>query len=1142
MKTLNIFTTPFVLFLLALGCLSLPVMAEDSSIPVNATFVFPQASSIEKPDNIPALAFDGKTETRWCAVDGNYPQWLSFTFQQPAVIEQIQLVWESQSPYQYRIEGTSDGAHWTTLVDASQNKSSKPGYHRIAKPAPLKTIRITGLSRSHGGWCSIREVLVKGKQANGKAIEKLWPVDQNNKPYSPKPVDPYKQAGNIPPVIEPLTPEQEAKILKDVKVADGFEATLFAAPPAVNYPVFVAAAPEGTLFVSSDGNGSLGRSPKRGRIIRLKDTNGDGRADQTNVFCEIDAPRGLVWDKDRLYVMHPPHLSVFIDYDHDGVADEQKILVKNLAFGYDKRPADHTTNGLSMGPDGWLYIAGGDFGFMNATGTDGTTLTHRAGGVIRVRPDGTGLEIYSTGTRNILEVAISPSLDIFARDNTNDGGGWDVRFHHFTGSDDHGYPRLYINFPEEIIAPLADYGGGSGCGAVYIDEPGFGKWNNAPFTADWGTGALWHHSVTPQGATYKETQKPQPFVKMTRPTDADVDAMSRLYVASWKGATFNWNGPNVGYIVCVKPKAFHPKPLPEFDQLADDELVALFDDASYRRRMEAMRELQRRNNPKANLLLSNATASYTPERKLVAELTKSDDAAALLEALTHSDPVVVHIAIRRLAALNAVNETLSWLDQHPDHARAALRALAMMHNAEAVQGIIKRVQTTQQTPLKRELLTALCRLYHLEGKWKGDSWGTRPDTRGPYYQPATWEESQKIFDVLQKSLSEATPEEASWLVETMTKNRISSDQTLDRLLKLAETHDEMLAPAVNQLAGKKNISELGKRILIKAASSQSTSPVTLKEAVISLVQLNDAQAVRAVLKAMAKLKSIRNARNHLNQAQERLFASQLIENQITQFSQSATTSESSFWGTAVVLQIAARPNASPEALSTANTAINQLWSTPEGQKQLVEVAIGIKSHTLDERILALKSSADSQSVALASRAMKELKIAPPEKDSTPKVGELTTPQAIEQAVATKGNLALGEQLFTRANCVACHTTSKSQVQKGPYLGNIAATYKRKQLAEAILVPDKTIAQGFATTLIATFEGKIITGFVTKESADRVQLRDAQAKEYDIDKEEIIERKTLTTSVMPKGLFDKYSVKELASLLDYLEALTANQKK
>src|SRR6476620_6850848 len=133
---------------------------------------------------------------------------------------------------------------------------------------------------------------------------------------------------------------KEAEILKDVKVADGFEATLFSAPPQSNYPVFVAAAPDGTLYVSSDGNGSLGRDPQRGRILRLRDLDNDGRADEVKEFVkDVDSPRGLVWDHDRLYLLHPPHISEYIDKDGDGIADEEHILVKNIGWTFKDRPA-----------------------------------------------------------------------------------------------------------------------------------------------------------------------------------------------------------------------------------------------------------------------------------------------------------------------------------------------------------------------------------------------------------------------------------------------------------------------------------------------------------------------------------------------------------------------------------------------------------------------------------------------------------------------------------------------------------------------------------------------------------------------------------------------------------------------------------
>ncbi len=606
--------------------------AKPQVMPKNAKLVHVSASSIQSP-NLPENVLDGNPGSRWCAENSSYPQWIQLDFQTPQTVSDIKITWERNVAYQYRVLASTDGKEFVTVVDATTNTNDPPRFEPlVGLDQAIHSVRIEGLGTRQGGWCSIREVEFKGKK-----IRSLWPADEKFQPlFQPTPAggkpDPNAKQGNIVPRIEPLSPQQEAEILKDVRVPAGFEATVFAAPPAVNYPVFVAAAPDGTLYVSSDGNGSLGRDPGRGRVIRLRDLDGDGKADETKVFCEVDAPRGLVWDHDRLYLMHPPHLSVFIDADGDGVADEQQILVKNLAFGYDQRPADHTTNGLSLGVDGYLYVAGGDFGFMDAEGTDGRKLTHRGGGVIRVRPDGTGLELYSTGTRNILEVAISPQMEMFARDNTNDGGGWDVRFHHFTGGDNHGYPRLYKNFPDECIAPLADYGGGSGCGAVYIDEPGFGEWNDAPFSADWGTGALFHHAVQANGATFQETRVPQPFVKMTRPTDADVDAMSRLYCASWRGATFRWEGPNVGYIVQVRSKNYQPSPLPEFDQLSDDQLVGLLESNSHRRRLEAQRELLRRGNPKYELLLDLAIAGRTEARNLVHRIQNNATDAEIISA------------------------------------------------------------------------------------------------------------------------------------------------------------------------------------------------------------------------------------------------------------------------------------------------------------------------------------------------------------------------------------------------------------------------------------------------------------------------------------------------------------------------------
>ena len=71
--------------------------------------------------------------------------------------------------------------------------------------------------------------------------------------------------------------------------------------------------------------------------------------------------------------------------------------------------------------------------------------------------------------------------------------------------------------------------------------------------------------------------------------------MSRIYQASWKGpATFNWAGPNHGYIIRVSPSGYEPQPLDDWETLGDAQLVAKLDTPSQVRLLAAQRSLLRR--------------------------------------------------------------------------------------------------------------------------------------------------------------------------------------------------------------------------------------------------------------------------------------------------------------------------------------------------------------------------------------------------------------------------------------------------------------------------------------------------------------------------------------------------------------------
>ena len=196
-----------------------------------------------------------------------------------------------------------------------------------------------------------------------------------------------------------LTPVDDKTISQVVKAPPGFKVSLFAAPPKVGYPVTLSVAPDGAVYVAVDEQGSLGRTPGGGRVVRCIDDNGDGKADRVNVFAKMDHPRGVIAQDGKVWVLHPPLLSLFVDEDGDGTSDRQHVLVSGLTTSLiDERGGDHTTNGIRMGLDGWIYIAVGDYGFHGAKGKDGTTLSQRGGGILRVRPDGTSWKSSRSGS------------------------------------------------------------------------------------------------------------------------------------------------------------------------------------------------------------------------------------------------------------------------------------------------------------------------------------------------------------------------------------------------------------------------------------------------------------------------------------------------------------------------------------------------------------------------------------------------------------------------------------------------------------------------------------------------------------------------------------------------------------------------
>lgn len=289
------------------------------------------------------------------------------------------------------------------------------------------------------------------------------------------------------------------------KVPGDFRIDLILRAPDLEHPSVVTCDDHGNLFVGEDPMDMRGPPTEEfDRVVLLRWDPAGGPPEKT-IFCDrLAAVFGLVWLEDWLYVLHAPHYSRFRDTDGDGVAEIREDLADGFGpkagiFGFN----DHIVTGTRLGLDGLIYISVGDKGIQKATGSDGTSITLEGGGVVRMRPDGSRLEVFSSGTRNHLDVAMDHLDNIFTYDNTDDGLGWWTRFTHHIPTGYYGYPYDYLNRRERHLPRISEHGGGSPCGgACYREAAWPERYRNVPFFCEWGKQKVQYFQLKPAGATF----------------------------------------------------------------------------------------------------------------------------------------------------------------------------------------------------------------------------------------------------------------------------------------------------------------------------------------------------------------------------------------------------------------------------------------------------------------------------------------------------------------------------------------------------------------------------------------------------------------------------------------------------------------
>ncbi len=486
------------------------------------------------------------------------------------------------------------------------------------------------------------------------------------------------------------------------KVPDDLEVRLVANVPALLYPCQVATAPDGALYVAVDPMDQVGPYESyNGKIYVYRE------GQEPILFADgFRAIFGMAWYEGSLYVSHMPYLTVIRDTDGDNKADSRKDLFKDLGITNNRGLNDHIVSGIQFGIDNHLYISTGDKGVLKATGPDGKTAQVIGGGTLRCKPDGTEIEVVSTGTRNHLEPNLDEKDNLFTYDNTDDGGGWWTRVTHHIDGGYYGYPYDYHDHADRFLNRIAEYGGGSPCGGVVYKEDAWPeKYRGRVIWSEWGKKKVSAFAFEPNGASFKikdviELAEPGDSGEF-RPLDVALSYDGKtLYVADWGMGSWGSKTEKVGRVFAItyKGPAIETRPRGSDSDPIEAQFKQL-DHPSWNERMRAQRALIRIGKPawdKALAMLVDASVSPLAKRHLVwvtdGIAGGTPDAGALLIALLDPSDDVRAQAIRAFGEHRdklATDSLIAALgDKSPVVRLQAIIALGRIGESKAVPALL----------------------------------------------------------------------------------------------------------------------------------------------------------------------------------------------------------------------------------------------------------------------------------------------------------------------------------------------------------------------------------------------------------------------------------------------------------------------
>ena len=376
---------------------------------------------------------------------------------------------------------------------------------------------------------------------------------------------------------------------------DRLQVTLYAENPDIVTPIGAAVDGKGRLFVVEANTLGPQRpdSPNQDYVKMFEGVRPDGRAARVSIFADgLRGAQTIAFSPDgTLYLVSLRTVTALHDRDGDG-RSESTTTVLSLD-PVERRANNHgQLQGVAFSADGWLYIGRGAHvgGAYMWVGSDGVRIPgfDDGGDIVRIRPDGTGLERVAQGFWNPYGLAIDRQGRVVSIDNDPDARGPN-RLMHIVPGGDYGFKNIfghhglhpYLAWEGDLpgTLPLIDGVGEAPTAVIDTSLAALpANYQDAFLVSVWGEHNLSLYRTQAAGASVRGVRETfLQGVQNFRPSGLATAPDGTLYVMDWMLIDYAGHGhgriwkisakPGVATVAPRQPFAA-PQPSPAFARLA----------------------------------------------------------------------------------------------------------------------------------------------------------------------------------------------------------------------------------------------------------------------------------------------------------------------------------------------------------------------------------------------------------------------------------------------------------------------------------------------------------------------------------------------------------------------------------------------